>query len=147
MRVFIRLLYGEHLLATEIVEFKVQPRYRNVVNLDIKPAILHGKPPLPPPPNPAYNSEYYAATRPTTPQKGPPTMDRRAARRKRRMDAGSGLIQRFLDPDNDHPILRQLWQQFQPMIQQLLTQLMGSLIVSLDQFDEADEEDPPTAVA
>jgi len=70
-------------------------------------------------------------------------MSKRAERRKRRMEKGGGLINRFLDPENDHPILRQLWQQFMPMIQQLLTQGLGALVLALDELED-DDEDPPT---
>jgi len=70
-------------------------------------------------------------------------MSRRTERLKRRTEAGGGIIQKFLDPENEHPILKQLWQQFQPMIQQLLTQAMSGLLAALDEI-EPEDPDPPT---
>lgn len=60
------------------------------------------------------------------------------ARRRRRRRGDPGPIQRLLDPEREHPILKNLIQTFGPLIQQLITTQLIPLFIDPD----VDEPEP-----
>jgi len=59
--------------------------------------------------------------------------------RRARRRARPRLLERFLDPDNDHPILRQLLQTFGPILMDFLTKQLPMILVSMQ--PQTDDEE------
>ena len=76
-------------------------------------------------------------------QGDPPTMDRRRRTPREPRPDGPRFLQRLLDPDRDHPILRNLIQTIAPIAIAFLTQKLPTWLsgLNLEEFLEADDEE------
>jgi len=143
MKIILETYYGHRLMATHEAVIHPVPGIPTVIQIDVDPRAIMPKQPLHQPPLGAYNSRPTKPNEPATePTKGR-TMSRRSERRKARMDAGTGMLQRFLDPENEHPILKNIWQSLRPILQQVLTQAIAGLVLAMDACDVDDDETPP----
>ena len=142
MQAYIDILSHGRRLETLVAEIRTDKKQTPIIQIDLS-ALIHSRDPhLPVSPFARYNPTKATQRAPNHHPTKEKTMSRRSERRKARMEAGGGIIQRFLDPENDHPILKQLWKQFQPMIQQLLTQAISGLLLAMDDLDDDEDESP-----